>query len=450
MAKRWVVGGIWAILVAVEVLTCGPNAVAEPPRTSTKLLISDVIIQGNHRLTIESINAHLHTRPGKEYNPSVVNDDVRELYKTKQFSKIVTFLQEDGPGKVKIHFLLCEVPNKVEKVTFLGAKHIKPDELQNITGVWPGRVLFPNLNQQGCRKIIAKYEEIGRPSAQCTLVKGGDVKDTEVIYQISEGPKVKVRDIQFTGNTFVSSARLATRIQKASSGCPRIGATYNKQMADVDINVLYEYFRDFGYQEVKIALETQRSNDGSEVTLIYHIQEGPRYRVKDVPEVHGTESLPREQLMAQSMLKPGDYLDERKLKKDVKSITDYLGEHGKAVRVEVIPVWSSDQPGVCGIRYEVEEIVYRIRKIRVTGNERISRESILAHVPLVPGRILSRSDLKQAERNLAELGLFVVDAKTGVRPTIAVIDVEDDSDRKDLLITVKEKTKAKSKTAKRP
>jgi outer membrane protein insertion porin family len=450
MTKRWIIGGIWAILMAAGVLMGGRNATAEQPRTSEMLVISDVVITGNRRMTTEKIKARLQTQPGKEYNPSVVDDDVRELYKINKFSNIVTYLAEDGPGKVKICFTLCEMPNRVQKVTFLGAKHVKTDELKNITGVREGMPLNPNFNLVGCQKIIAKYEEMGRSFTCCALVKGGDLADTEVVYEINEGPKMEVHDIQFTGNTFVSSARLATYIRSSKQWFHRIGGIFNKEMAEADVNELYKYFRGFGYQDVRIALETQRSADSGEITIIFHIQEGPRYRLKDVPEVHSKGNIPCKQLKTGSSLKPGDYLDEGKIKSDVKSLTDYFGCQGKGVRVEVIPVWLRDVPGLVNIRYEVHETPSRIGKIRVTGSKRISSESILAHVPLVPDQVLSFADLKQAERNLAELGLFVVDAAAGVRPTITVIDVGGDNERKDLLITVKEKRQAKIKSVERP
>lgn len=350
MAKRWIVGGIWAILMAASVLMCGRSATAEQPRTLKKLLISDVVISGNHRMTTEKIKAHLQTQPGKEYNPSVVDDDVRDLYKTNQFRSIITYCKEDGPGKVKICFTLREVPNRVQKVTFLGVKHIKPDDLQNITGIRTGTRLDPNLNLQGCQKIIAKYQEMGRPFTCFALVKGGDLADTEVVYQINEGPKTKVREIKFIGNTFVSSARLATQLKSSPQWFHLIGGTYNKQKADADVSVLYEYFRGFGYQDVSIALETQRSADDSEITMIFHIQEGLRYRVQDV-DVHGTETVPREQLMAQSLFKPGDFLDEGKLKGDAKAIANYMRYYGQGVRVEAMPVWLPDTPGMCKVRF---------------------------------------------------------------------------------------------------
>ncbi|HTU18130.1 MAG TPA: POTRA domain-containing protein [Gemmataceae bacterium] len=431
MVKRWGAGGIWAILMIAAVLICGRNVAAEQPRTPEKVLISDVIIQGNRRMTTEKIKELLHTHPGKEYKESVVNDDVRELYKTYQLSNVQIYFQEDGPGKVKIYFALRELPDdkvakKVQKVSFLGAKHIKEEDLRRITSVQPGMPLNPLLNLQGCQRIRDKYEEMGRPLATCTLVKGVNGGDTEVVYQITEGPKINVRDIQFVGNTFVSGAQLATQLESLKEWFRLRSGPYHKLMDEAAKHELEKYYRRFGFQDVRVSLETQRSADGRSVTLIYHIHEGPRYRIQDMSEIIvGTQIVPREQLEALSSIKPGDYLDE----------------------AETQAIKASDSSS--GVVVQAEVLETRIGKIRVTGNKRISTESILAHVPLVPGNVLSYADLREAEEDLAVLDLFVVDKATGVRPTITVIDVEGDSECKDLLITVKEKAKAKNKKTRR-
>ncbi len=440
MPKRWVVGGVWAVVMSAGLVAFARNAVAEQPAAPRKSLISDVIISGNRRTSIEQIKSHLHIQPGKKYNPDVIDDDIRELYKTGQFSNITTWLQADGADHVKVNFCVREMPNLVQKVTFLGAKHIKLEDLQNITGVRPSTPLNPHLNRQGCQKILEKYAEQGRAFAACQLIKGGDLADSEVIYQITEGPKVKVRDIRFVGDFhFVSSARLLTQTSTSRRWCHRIGDIYNKRMAEADVDWLYYYFRGFGFLDVRISLESQRSAECGEVALIFHIDEGARYHVQEVPDVHSSLEIPREQLIALSSFKPGDYLDEETLKHDIKAITDYMSKRGRAVRIDAIPFWVPDAPGVCNLRYEVIEPLCRIAKIRVSGNKRISNESILAYVPLRPGQMISASDLKQAEKNLAELGLFVVDAAMGVRPTITVVDSDADGNHKDLLITVKEK-----------
>ncbi len=288
MPNRWVAGGIWAVLMSAGILAYTQSAEAEQQPEPAKIRISDVIITGNQRISTEQIKDLIRIRPGKEYNPAVVDDDVRELYKTNQFSNITTFLQENGIDKVKIYFSVREMPNVVQKITFLGAKHIKIDELQEITGVRPGMALDPDLNRQGCERIIEKYAEMGRSFADCQLLKGGELADTEVVYQITEGYKVKVRDIQFTGNTFVNSARLLTHLKSFGKWCSLPGGTYNKQMAESDVGEINKFFRSHGYQDVKVSLETKRSADGREVRLIFHIQEGPRYKLQDTPEIHGS------------------------------------------------------------------------------------------------------------------------------------------------------------------
>jgi outer membrane protein insertion porin family len=375
MAKPWVVGGIWAILMSAGVLRCGWCAAAEHPR---------------------------------------------------------------------------EMPNTVQKVTFLGAKHIKEKDLRDATGVQKGEPLNPNLNRQGCQRILDKYMEIGRTLSDCQLLKGGDLADTEVVYQITEGPKIKVCDIRFTGNTFVRSARLA-RILASSSWFDRnrIGGTYHTRSTNYEIDELCDYYLSFGYQDVKIAVETQRSADGSEVTLIFHIQEGPRYRVADKPELRVPISLRHEHLQDLVKIGRGDYVTRNAVCQDVERIRDRCESLHRFVSVEAIPVSLPSQPGLVNVRYEVKEIEYRINAICVRGNKRISSESILAHIPLVPGQVISYADLKRAEQILAELGLFVVDEAAGVRPTITVEDLYG-SERKDLLITVKEKAKAKSTSGKLP
>jgi outer membrane protein assembly factor BamA len=142
-------------------------------------------------------------------------------------------------------------------------------------------------------------------------------------------------------------------------------------------------YRSFGYRDVKVSLETQRSEDGGEVALIFHIREGER-------RVHVEEGKP-----AQATI-------------------------------------SSD-------KVAKKRPPARVGQIFLTGNEWISDKSILAHIPLSPGQVLTFPDLQRAEKNLVDLGLFVVDPATGVHPTITVLDREGDCVYKDILITVKEK-----------
>ncbi len=438
--ERFLLPAARCAVVVFGLLMGGRDALAQLAAAPGKVLISDVEIAGNQRMSKEQIKVRLRTKVGDEYNPAVVDDDVRELYKTGQFSNITIYTQPDGIDHVKVFFGVREMPNTVQKVTFLGAKHIKTEDLKNITGVRESTPLNPNLNRQGCQKILEKYAEQGRSFADCQLLKGGDLADTEVVYQITEGPKVKVRDIKFVGDfhDFVSAARLNTLVKSSRQWFHLLGGTYNKQMADADVSELYNYFHGFGYQDARISLEPQRSADGSEVTLIFHIQLGPRYKIQNVPDVNGSREVPREQLIALSSFKPGDYLDQAKLKRDTKILTDYLGANGLDARVEAIPEWVQDTPGVCNVRYEVtERPPARVGQVFIIGNDRTRDNVILRQVPLFPGQILTFPDLDIAKANLSRLNIFT-NGQDGPAPEVKVLDREGDAEFKDIEIDVNE------------
>jgi outer membrane protein insertion porin family len=429
-ATRYV-GVVLGLLLAGDVLA---QAFA-PPK---KRLVSDVIITGNQRMSTEQIKVRLRTQPGKEFNAAWVDDDVRDLYKTNQFSNIVTEYKQDGPDHVRVFFTVRETPNTVQKVTFLGAKHIKDKDLIDLIKVRPGMPLNPPTNLQGCQTILDKYAEEGRFFAACKLIKGGSLADTEVVYQITEGPKVKVRDIRFIGNTFVSGARLATQIKSSRPFLGLIGGTYNKQMADADIWELYKYYRGFGFLDVRVSLELERSDDGSQVTLIFHIQEGTRYKILDVPEVQGSQHVPPEQLRAQSGFKPGDYVDEGKMKGDTTRMTSWLGFHGLSAQVQPIPVFLPDTPGVIKVQYEVaEQPPARVGQVFIVGNTRTRDNVILRQVPLFPGQILTYPDLEIAKAQLTRLNIFT-SGQDGPPPDITLRDAPDGGPFKDVIVNVNE------------
>jgi outer membrane protein assembly complex protein YaeT len=158
-----------------------------------------------------------------------------------------------------------------------------------------------------------------------------------------------------------------------------------------------------------------------------------------VPKVIGPKSVPPEQLEALSQVKAADYFDQHKIDADKDRITNYLGSMGHEARVEAIPVWSRDAPGVCTVQYQVEERPpARVGQIFIIGNTRTRQNVILRQLPLYPGQILSYPNLKLAEASLARLGIFEVSQDGNTHPTVTVLDPESESVFKDIRVDVQE------------
>jgi hypothetical protein len=80
----------------------------------------------------------------------------------------------------------------------------------------------------------------------------------------------------------------------------------------------------------------------------------------------------------------------------------------------------------------------RVGQVLIVGNTRTPDTVILKAVPLFPGQVLSYADLRAAERKLARLNRFKVDAKSGAGPTVSVLDRGTDEEYRDILIRVEE------------
>jgi outer membrane protein assembly complex protein YaeT len=425
--------------VLAGLLLAGVACLAQAPAPG-RVLVSDVLIQGNRLVPTEQVRSLLKTRPGSEYVPEVVQEDVRALYTSRQFVNAYANKEDDGPDRVKVIFHVRDYPNRVEKVTYLGRHAISQDDLDALTNVRKDAPLNPIANKGACRNIVRKYNEEGYPFAGCVLVKGGDPNDTEVVFQITEGPKVKVRDIAFTGNTFVRSEVLRTHIN-TSRKVLFLGGTFNPALVDADTNELMKYYRSFGYLDVRVGRELQYTPDGREVTVTFHIQEGVRYRVKDRPSVHGVRCMPHEQLEVLSKVQPGEFYSQATLDADVARIKDYLGHEGRKVEAKVVPVYSTEAPGVVTVNFEIEETApKRVGQIIIVGNERTKMNVIVRQIPLYPGQLLSFPELRVAERNLARLNIFETSPDGAVRPMVKAIDNDrfPDSPVKDILVTVQE------------
>src|SRR5262249_52495679 len=157
------------------------------------------------------------TKPGQEYVPEVVQQDVRDLFATRQFGNVFTDTASDAPGKIKVIFTIRDYPSVIETIEYRGRYAIKLDDLEQATNLRKRSPLTPLANKVACRRIVAKYNEEGYPFASCELLKGGDANDSEVIFNITEGRKVRIKSLAFTGNTFATSEMLRTHIN-ASNG----------------------------------------------------------------------------------------------------------------------------------------------------------------------------------------------------------------------------------------
>ncbi|MBY0523453.1 MAG: outer membrane protein assembly factor BamA [Gemmataceae bacterium] len=435
-SPRRLAAAVLVVLLA-GAAACYAQSASGPP------IVDDVIVPmpANALISSARVTNVIKTKPGNPYNQATADEDVRELYATKAFANVQVRLQDAGGNRVKVYFLLTALPSTVQEILYDGAKHLSNDDLETLTGIRKGLPLNPIANQAACSAIEKKYQEKGRMFARVELIEGGKMGDTRVVYRITEGPAVRVNSIQFTGNSFVSGGRLRTQINssRAFLGLP-LGGDFNPAMADNDVSILEKYYKTFGFQDVAVSRELQWDADHRFVTLVFHIHEGQRYRVKGV-DLTGYKTYDQDKLLTLVRTKPGEFYDRNVVQADVSTFKDYYGYGGRDVIVKEELSWpkQGDAPGEVGVHYEItERQPATVGQIFVVGNDVTRQNVILRQVPLYPGQVLTYPDIRRGEANLSRLNIFEANAGKGIRPTIEVLDPESENPVKDVLVSVEE------------
>jgi outer membrane protein insertion porin family len=420
--------------VLVGMVLCSVAGLAQT--VLPKIIVEDVVPQGNRSVPSQRIIGLIKTRPGSEYLQETIDEDVRKLYETKLFANIKVRFERTGENKVKVYFLVAEFGSTIQEIVYNGAKHLKPDELETLTGLRKGAPLNPIANRMAVNAIQRRYEEMGRLFAGVELVEGDKPGDSRVVFNITEGPVVHVKSLGFVGNTFVSGARLNTQVDSSRMFLGLFGGRFDPMTADHDVSKLEEYYKRYGFQDVHVSREFQWEEDHLNVRLIFHIREGPRYRVTKI-QVEGNKILEENLLLSQGKLHSGDFYSKDKADGDIALIQAAYGNRGYGVTVREHDF--STSPGEVAVHYEVQEKPpARVGQIRIVGNEVTRDNVILRQIPLYPGQILTYPDMRVAEAKLAKLGIFETNPQTGVRPTVSIIDPDSDTEFKDILVQVQE------------
>jgi outer membrane protein assembly complex protein YaeT len=427
-------GRQWVALLALM-------ALATPlfSQTADGPIIEEVLTRGHRIIPRDQILSQIKTRPGQRFDEEQAREDVQKLKESGAFGDIRVSTRSTGDKKVIVIFDLAELPSLIREIVYKGAKHMKPKDLDALTGLRRGSPLNPAANLLACRAIEQKYRDDGRIFAKVLLEEGGKVGDTRVVFNITEGPEVKVRSIRFVGHgSWVSSGRLRTQISSSRSFLG-IGGTFEPRKLEADTLALRDYYRGLGFLDADIVPETRFTDDHTGVDIIFHIHEGPRYKVAAVA-LKGNKQYDQSQLMPLVHLKPGDYFDKNVVQADVTALQDKYGVNGQRVPVRESLSLVPGKPGLVQVQYQIQESEpVRVRQILIVGNEQTKDSVILRVLGIREGQVLSWPEIRAAEVRLANLQLFENNPETGSRPTISVVDT-DDPRYKDILVNVRETT----------
>ncbi|HUG92015.1 MAG TPA: BamA/TamA family outer membrane protein [Planctomycetaceae bacterium] len=427
---RLVLGALAVLLLcaAPAIVTLAQEGPAEDAVPGMDEPLADVRVEGNDTILTSAIARHIKTRPGRPPSERQIREDVRQLYATRWFLSVEPRYRRAPNGLVLI-FKVIERP-VVEHVEYIGNKAVKTKVLEAKTGIRRGSPFDVSANREAARKLEEFYrKDKGHAFATVTLAKGGAQLDREVIFEISEGPKVVVTKTKFAGNEDISAGVLNMRLQTKKAILTVLGGAYEPETIPNDIAALKQYYHMLGYFDVKI--EENRSfhkplipipflKERSHAHIEYVIDEGLRYQVENIV-FEGNQIFSEEDLRAGMKMAEGQPFNARFLNQDVDRIKDKYGTLGRLfAQVEARPVFRENQPGVTDLEFVInEDKPYRFRRIdvQIVGDNPHTKRTVVYNnmIGMRPGHAANSRDIDRTKRRLGGLQVFERDLQNGPR-----------------------------------
>ncbi|MBI4264259.1 MAG: outer membrane protein assembly factor BamA [Acidobacteria bacterium] len=266
-----------------------------------------------------------------------------------------------------------------------------------------------------------------------TSVAGGP-KLINVTFNISEGPKIKIRDIEFIGNVAKSDRTLQRKMKdnkpKGLLAFITGGGTYQDAKFDTDAELVQAYYRNEGYVRARVGQPEIRiledSGDGRTrwIQLRISVTEGPRYRVGDFA-IAGNTVVRSEALRPLFKMEPGDWYSEKRIRDGMIKAREIYGGGGymeftgfpeytfsddpanqAAVPAALTAAPSQDPPTVDVTVQLQEGQQYLVNRITFVGNTTTRDNVIRRELRLFEGSTFNTEALKYSLRRLNQLGYF--------------------------------------------
>lgn len=390
-------------------------------------IISSVKFRGNKTIPTHHLKRNISTRPGRFYDPDKLQQDVQQLWKMPEIERVNGPFIEQRPDGIDVTFGI-EERNAVAKIEFIGNRGINDNTLRKESGLDEIGHLDVHRIRMAKSRIEELYRERGYPRTQVEIKEGNEATDSQIVFLIHEDQQQRIWKVDFEGNTVAPDGRLRSFV-KAKPGILKLfGGLAQRKQIDQDIVRLESYYKSLGYFNVQIGREIDESNDGRWLTIRFIINEGPRYKIREVRFV-GNSKFRSEDLVKLLELKPGSggspEFNSARMSEDVVALRDLYGENGFVhADVQAEPRFL-EEPGYLDMVYKISEgEQYRVGKINVHiagGNGVTKHQVIRQYMSLRPGDLIDARLLRNDERRLASARLFSTGQEPGGSPPRIVV-----------------------------
>jgi outer membrane protein insertion porin family len=363
---------LWFCTLSFELLVfLGTSAIAQESGQAateeqlSKMQIGSISTAGNLKIERNTILSKVRSREGYLFDPKTAADDVKRVATIPGVQK-GWYNTKVADGKVELTFVVIE-QNIVRAIEFAGNKDFKSSTLKKKLDFKKADYLDPTLAEAGSQKLLEHYQQKGYPFATVAL-DYEKLVEGKVCYTITEGKRVKIASITYSGNKQIKANDLKKITKLRKTKFIFWPVYYNEQDIQKEIaNLLNGYYKR-GFLNIAVECEKKFNSDKSRVDLAFKINEGQVYSVRNIAFV-GNKEFDAVSLSKVLKTVAGKVYDKLASDADAKQLTKEYLENGfiDATVEQNLKFVDTNKVDVEYVIREGEH--FRIGQIEITGNK---------------------------------------------------------------------------------
>ncbi|OJF76077.1 MAG: outer membrane protein assembly factor BamA [Treponema sp. CETP13] len=399
--------------------------------------ITKIDFEGLKNITSVELDGIVDPYVGKKFSDDQYNDLLNKLFGLEYFQNINTkLLKGDSEGNtVIIQFTVTEQPI-ISLIRYRGNDEVRSSELSDEITIKQSDIYNSNSVGLAQRKISKLYLTKGYTNVSVTYDTEETEDGIEITFNIKEGKKSVITEINFQGNEAITEKTLRKNLKLKTVSLFNKGAFEVSALNQDKTTILNEYYNR-GYinaQIIDVIKDVSYNEDKKrdEILLTFVISEGETYTYGGT-KITGNTIFTTDELLSLIKISDGDAFNQSLFKQGLSDIADKYYEEGYTSNLFDQNIKEDSVTHVVSCVLNITENAQSyIENIIIRGNDKTKDYVIRREIPLEEGDIFSKSKVETGLRSLYNLQFFssiVPDIVPGSEENTVdlIIDVEEQS-----------------------